>query len=232
MKIQLEKAILVFAILVLMLSGCAVLDSSRAFHHETPSEYYLYWPDNYLPDGNWHLFVGVHGEGESSRDCYKQWQRYADEYEFVLVCPTLTEDDGSFNVAKGEQTIRGVLTEVYNQVVVDEGFFIAGYSAGGEFALAYAYHYPQAIVGVSAISAQNYPQPSAQAINLPVLVTVGERDDERAIAAQEFAEALEARGYAARVVVLPGVDHQLSGDATRLTLDFYGQVTLKSAMDY
>jgi dipeptidyl aminopeptidase/acylaminoacyl peptidase len=64
------------------------------------------------------------------------------------------------------------------------------------------------------------------------LVTVGERDDERAIAAQEFAEALEAQGYAARVVVLPGVDHQLSGDATRLTLDFYGQVTLKSAMDY
>jgi predicted esterase len=232
MKIKLEKAIPVFAILVLMLGGCAILDSSRAYLHKTPSEYYLYWPDNYLPDGKWHLFIGVHGEGESSRDCYKQWQRYAEEYEFVLVCPTLTEEDGSFNVAKGEQTIRGVLTEVYNQVVVDEGFFLVGYSAGGEFALAYAYHYPQAIIGVSAISALNFPQPSVQAVELPVLITVGERDDERAEVAQDFAENLEARGYAARVVELPGVDHQLSGDATRLTLDFYGQVTQKSAMDY
>lgn len=232
MKIQLEKTILVIAVLAWILGGCAILDSSRAFLHETPSEYYLYWPDNYVPDGKWNLFIGVHGEGETSRDCYKQWQRYAEEYEFVLVCPTLIEEDGSFDAAKGEQTIRGVLTEVYNQVVVDEGFFLAGYSAGGEFALAYAYHYPQAVVGVSVISALNYPQPSIQAIELPVLITVGERDDERVEATQDFAEDLEARGYAARVVVLPGVDHQLSGDAARLTLGFYGQVTQKSAMDY
>jgi len=232
MKNQLEKAILSFAILVLLLSGCAVLDSARAYRHETPTEYYLYWPDNYLPDGKWHLFIGLHGEGESSRDCFQQWQRYADEFEFVLLCPTLIEEDGTFNVAKGEQTINGVLTEVYKQVVVEEGFFLVGYSAGGEFALTYAYRYPQALVGVSVISAQNFPQPSAQAINLPVLVTVGERDDERVMAAQNFAEVSEARGFATRVIVFPGVDHQLSGDATRLTLDFYGQVTLKSAMDY
>lgn len=232
MKIQLKKAIVPFALFVLMLSGCAVLDSSRAYRHQTPSEYYLYSPDNYVPDGKWSLFIGLNGEGETSRDCFKQWQRYAEEYEFVLLCPTLIEEEGAFNIAEGEQTISRVLSEVYKQVVVDDRFFVAGYSAGGDFALEYAYRYPHAIVGVSIISAQNFPQPSTQAIDLPVLITVGERDDERATAAQNFSEALEARGFSARVIVLPGVDHQLSGDATRLTLDFYEQVTQKSAMDY
>lgn len=50
MKIQLKKAIVPFALFALMFSGCAVLDSSRAYRHETPSEYYLYHPDNYVPD--------------------------------------------------------------------------------------------------------------------------------------------------------------------------------------
>jgi len=232
MEIQLKKAIVPFALFALMFSGCAVLDSSLAYRHQTPSEYYLYHPDNYVPDGKWQLFIGLHGEGETSRDCFKQWQRYADEYEFILLCPTLIEEEGAFSIAEGEQTISRVLSEVYKQVVVDDRFFVVGYSAGGEFALTYAYRYPNAIVGVSIISAENFPQPSAQAIDLPVLITVGERDEERAKAAQDFSEALEARGFAARAVVLPGVDHQLSGDATRLTLDFYEQVTLRSAMDY
>lgn len=232
MNIQRKKAIVPFALFVLMFSGCTVLDSSRAYRHQTPSEYYLYQPDNYVPDGKWSLFIGLHGEGETSRDCYKQWQRYADEYEFVLLCPTLIEEEGAFNIAEGERTISRVLSEVYKQVVVDDRFFVAGYSAGGEFALAYAYHYPHAIVGVSVISAENFPQPSAQAIDLPVLITVGGKDEGRAKAAQDFSEALEARGFAARLVVLPGVDHQFSGDATRLTLDFYEQVTQKSAMDF
>ena len=232
MNIQLKKAIVPLTLFALMLSGCAVLDSSRAYRHQTPSEYYLYYPDNYVPDGKWSLFIGLYGEGEKSQDCYNQWQRYAEEYEFVLLCPTLIEEEGAFIMAEGEQTISLVLAEVYKQVVVDDRFFIAGYSAGGDFALAYAYRYPHAIVGVSVISAGSFPQPSAQAIDLPVLITVGERDDERAQAAQGFSEALEARGFAARLVVLPGVGHQLSGDATRLTLDFYAQVTQKSAMDY
>ena len=232
MKIQIKKAIVPFALFALMLSGCAVLDNSRAYRHQTPTEHYLYPPDNYVPDGKWSLFIGLYGEGETSRDCYKQWQSYADEYKFVLLCPTLVEEEGAFSIAEGEQTISRVLSEVYKQVVVDDRFFVAGYSAGGDFALAYAYRYPNAIVGVSAISAENYPQPSALAIGLPVLITVGEKDDERAKAAQNYSEVLEARGFAVRVVVLPGVDHQLSGDATRLTLDFYEQVTQKSAMDY
>lgn len=232
MKIQLKKAIVPFALFALTLSGCAVLDSSRAYRHETPSEYYLYYPENYVPDGRWTLFIGLYDVGEKSRDCYRRWQRYAEEYEFVLLCPTLIEEDGAFKLAEGERTISNVLSEVYKQVVVDDRFFVAGYSAGGEFALAYAYRYPHAIVGVSVISAGSFPLPSTQAIDLPVLITVGERDEERAKAAREFSEALEASGFAARVVVLPGVDHQLSGDATRLTLDFFKQVTQRSAFDY
>lgn len=232
MKIQLKKAIIPFALFALILSGCSVLDSSRAYRHQTPSEYYLYYPDNYVPDGKWTLFIGLYGEGERSGDCFKHWERYAEEYEFVLLCPTLVEEDDAFILAEGERMISSVLSEVYKQVVVDDRFFVAGYSAGGEFALAYAYRYPHAIVGVSVMSAESFPLPSSQAIDLPVLITVGERDEERAKAAQDFSEALEASGFAARVVILPGVDHQLSGDATRLTLDFYAQVTQRSAFDH
>ena len=225
-------SLLSFVLLATLLVGCSILDSTNAYRHETPSEFYLYVPESNQADQVWTIFVGLHGEGETGRDCFKNWQPYADDLEFVLVCPTLLEEDGKLVTIEGEHRIAGVLTEVYKQVTAKEKFFLTGFSAGAEFALAYAYRYPHAIVGVSAISAESFPQPTAKAIDLPVLITVGELETDRVGVTQEFADSLSASGFTARLLVLQGVDHKLSGDATRITLDFLRQVSRKELGEY
>ena len=224
--------LLSFALLVTLIVSCSILDGTNAYRYETPSEFYFYKPENDRADQAWTIFVGLHGEGETGRDCFKNWQPFADDFEFVLVCPTLLEEDDKLVTLESERRIAGVLTEIYRQVTAKDRFFLAGFSAGAEFALAYAYRYPHAILGVSAISAQSFPQPTAKAIDLPVLITVGELETDRVEITQGFAESLNANGYTARLLVLQGVDHKLSGDATRITLDFLRQVSRKELGEY
>lgn len=225
-------SLLLFVMLTTLPMSCSILDGTNAYRHETPSEFYLYLPEDYRANQPWTLFVGLHGEEETGRDCFKNWQPYADDFEFVLVCPTLLEEDGKLVTLEGERRIAGVLTEIYRQVTTKERFFLTGFSAGAEFALAYAYRYPHAISGVSAISAKSFPQPTAKSIDLPVLITVGELETDRVETTREFAESLDANGFTARLLVLPGVDHKLSGDATRITLDFLRQVSRKELGEY
>ena len=232
MHSQRRIGLLSFVMLATLLSSCSILDSTNAYRHETPSEYYLYLPEDHSADQAWTIFVGLHGEGETGRDCFKNWQPFADEFEFVLVCPTFLEEDRKLVTLEGERRIAGVLTEIYRQVNAKERFFLTGFSAGAEFALAYAYRYPHAISGVSAISAESFPQPTANSIDLPVLITVGELETDRIGITQEFAESLNANGFTARLLVLQGVDHRLSDDATRITLDFLRQISRKELGEY
>jgi poly(3-hydroxybutyrate) depolymerase len=232
MHSQRRIGLLSFVMLATLLVSCSILDSANAYRHEAPSEFYLYLPGDNRADQAWTIFVGLHGEGETGRDCFKNWQPFADEFEFVLVCPTLLEEDGKLVTLESERRIAGVLTEIYRQITAKERFFLTGFSAGAEFALAYAYRYPHAIVGVSAISAQSFPQPTAKAVDLPVLITVGELETDRVEITRKFAESLNANGFTARLLVLQGVDHKLSGDATRITLDFLRQVSRKELGEY
>ena len=232
MQSQRRIGLLSFVMLATLLVSCSILDSTNAYRHEAPSEFYLYLPEDNRADQAWTIFVGLHGEGETGRDCFKNWQPFADEFEFVLVCPTLLEEDGKLVTLESERRIAGVLTEIYRQITAKERFFLTGFSAGAEFALAYAYRYPHAMIGVSAISAQSFPQPTAKAIDLPVLITVGELETDRVDITREFAESLSANGFTARLLVLQGVDHKLSGDATRITLDFLRQVSRKELGEY
>ena len=232
MHSQHRIGLLFFVMLTTLLMSCSIFDKTNEYRHETPSEFYLYLPEDYRADQEWILFIGLHGEGETGRDCFNNWQPFADEFEFVLVCPTLLEEDGELVTLEGERRIAGVLTEIYRQVTVKDRFFLVGFSAGAEFALAYAYRYPHAISGVAAISAESFPQPTAKSIDLPVLITVGELETDRVEITQEFAESLDANGFAARLLVLRGVGHRLSGDATRITLDFLQQVSRKELGEY
>ena len=127
---------LFFVVLTTLLMSCSIFDKTNAYRHETPSEFYLNLPEDYRADQEWILFVGLHGEGETGRDCFKNWQPFADEFEFVLVCPTLLEEGGELVTLEGERRIAGVLTEIYRQVTVKDRFFLVGFSAGAEFTLA------------------------------------------------------------------------------------------------
>lgn len=187
-----------------------------------PSEYFIYAPVDGTAGRRWPVFVGIHGFGGSGRDCWSMWQPYADEYGFVLVCPSLADHRGGWYQATGEAYLVQILDQVFREYSVRPGAFLAGFSAGAQFVQGFAFAYPRYVSGVSVISAGNYYTPNAQAAGIPFVVIIGERDDAVSVqGARTFAANLQAYGYSSELHVLPEVGHGVPQEAKELTLDFF-----------
>ncbi len=225
MSLRFLRITIIVSIATSVLGGCGLFRNYSEYRRESPNEYYLYVPEKYTSEGEWPLFIGLHGEDETGADCFQTWQPFADDFGFILICPTMPEKDSSLSTLEGERIIASVLSDLYQQYKVKERFFLAGYSAGAEFALAYAYRYPGAVSAVSVISAGAFPAIPSQAMDIPVLVTVGKRDVERVEPAKSYVDAMLSYGYPARLHILEDVDHQLSQDAARMTTEFFKQVS-------
>src|SRR5512135_103240 len=104
------------------------------YRHSGVVEYYLYIPQNYTPDRSWPLFVGIHGFGGSGLDCWNWWQSYADREGFILLCPSLGDMDGGWYQDAGEAKLFSALNEVRADYRIGPREFLAGFSAGAEFA--------------------------------------------------------------------------------------------------
>lgn len=213
------RAILLLGMVAGLLAACAGRSQMEPYHRTTPYDYYLYRPAGYSPTESLQLFVALHGEDQDSYACLRFWKSYADSVGFILLCPSLPVVNGSIDSAQAQSHLGPILQTVYTEMSVRDQFFLAGYSQGGEVALAYAYQYPSAVSGVSVISAARYPPPAAAASGVPILITVGDQDTTRAKAAKAYADQLAVAGFKARLVVLPGVDHSLSSAAGRVTVD-------------
>ena len=225
MSLRFLRITIIASIAASALGGCGLSKKYSEYRRESPHEYYLYVPEQYTGESEWSLFVGLHGEGETGADCFQTWQPFADDFEFILICPTMPEKGGSLSTLEGERIIASVLRDLYQHYKVKGRFFLAGYSAGADFALAYAYRYPSAMSAVSVISAQVFPAIPSQAQEIPVLITVGEQDKERVKPAQSFVDTMLSYGYPVRLLVLEGVDHRLSQDAARVTTEFFKQMS-------
>jgi poly(3-hydroxybutyrate) depolymerase len=224
MSLRFLQITIVVSIAASALGGCGLFQNYSEYRRQSPSEYYIYVPEEYTHESEWPLFIGLHGEDEDGTDCFRTWQPFADDYGFILLCPTMPEKSGSLATLEGERIIAGVLGDLYQQYKVRDRFFLAGYSAGAEFALAYAYRYSEAVSAVSVISSEAFPIPS-EARDIPVLITVGNRDVERIEPAQSFVDTVLSYGFPVRLLILEGVDHRLSQDAARVTVDFFKQVS-------
>src|SRR5512141_2360728 len=133
-------AIAILFVVALSVSGCAsstpehpytLLPQAEPYVRTKPIEYYLYLPQQYTPDREWPLFVGLHGYGRSARDCLNAWQPYADQAGFVLVCPSLNDPYGGWEQEVMKQTLHEVVARVQAEVRVKPRVFVAGFSAGG-----------------------------------------------------------------------------------------------------
>jgi predicted esterase len=154
------------------------------------------------------------------------WQAYADEEGFVLVCPTLSDEQGGWFQNQGENALVHILNGIYSEYSIENKIFLAGFSAGAQFVQGFAFDIPSYVSGVSSISSGNYYPPTRQSRNIPFLVIIGDRDDTvRIEGAEAFASALESNGYSVEYHLLPGVGHGVSQEAKDLTIDFFRRVT-------
>ena len=221
---------LVLLVVSLLANACSAVPIQEApdpadYLYETPSIYYLYTPENYTPDQKWPVFVGIHPEGGTGLDCWNTWQSYADRDGFVLVCPSLAEADGNWHRQSGLIALADILNQVARDVSIQEKFFFAGYSAGGQFVQAIMIEYSQIMSGAAILAAPYYYPPDTQARDIPVLVIIGQSEPSVAVqSAQLYVDQLRQDGYNVVAEFPTGLDHRLTRAMVEKTLELFRQV--------
>ncbi len=83
-------------------------------------------------------------------------------------------------------------------------------------------HNPGSVKAVSVLSSGNYIDPSSGAQGIPFQVIIGDADDPEAVeTSQMFARDLQASGSEVDYWLLPGVGHQMTDTARKMTIDFF-----------
>jgi predicted esterase len=194
----------------------------QEYRHVRPGEYYLYVPKAYSAEQEWPLFVGIHGAGGSGLDCWNLWQSYADKEGYILLCPSIPGDSSGFYQDVGENTVWGAIGEVKRDYRVRARMFFAGFSAGAFFIQGFTYHYPQYVSGLSILSSGVYLNPNVFAELVPILVVIGDGDNEDAVqTSQVFVSDLRQFGFDIQYELMPGVGHAVTKDGVKLTLDLF-----------
>jgi predicted esterase len=188
----------------------------------SPTEYYLFLPSSYVPEKAWPLFVGVHSFGGDGSQCLEMWQDYAESEGFVLVCPSLADENGGWYADEGERKLYEIIQQVRNDCRVQKQVFLAGFSAGAEFVQIYAIDHPRSVKAVAVLSSGNYHEPSSASQDIPFLVVIGDKDNLISLrGAQVFSELLEQNGNSVELDILPGVGHEITPQALELTISLY-----------
>jgi len=225
-----EGRFISYLLISILLAACSRIPIRESidpttYLHQDPGPYYLYTPQAYTPDQQWPVFVGIHPEEGSGLDCWNTWQSFADREGFVLVCPSLAEEGGSWHRQSGMEALAKVLNQVARDVSIQDKFFFAGFSAGGQFVEAILIDFPQIVSGAAIMGAPYYYPPDGEASHAPILVMIGQSDDPVAVQSAElYVDQLRQDGYAVTAEYPVNVGHQLTRDMVDQTLKLFRQV--------
>lgn len=208
----------------ILLSACGSVSRYEELRYEEPSRYYLYVPEVYSTGRQWPLFVAIHDVDEDSRDCIREWYAIAEENQVFLLCPEFATNADVFDRSIDERILADILNQLYQDYSLRTRFFLAGKNAAANFVLSYAYRYPQAIDGVSAINPQEYPD-RAQMVSFPILLIV-ERGDTQAIeSGNEFVQSMTGTGTQTRLLEIDNLGGDIPYSVQRLTIELFEQVS-------
>ncbi|MGD2162972.1 MAG: hypothetical protein PVI81_03820 [Anaerolineales bacterium] len=206
-----------------LLAGCGSAGQFDELRYDEPSRYYLHVPSSYDQNMRWPLFIALHDRGDDSGDCIQDWFEIADETQLFLLCPELEVGD-KLDSPVNERILADILNSLYQQFSLDNRFFLVGRNEAASFALSYAYRYPQAIEGISAIEPASYPQTAGSA-NFPILLIVEPGDQPSLDAASAFEQSLSGSGTQTRLLEIDGIGNHIPFRVQRLTVDFFEQLS-------
>ena len=220
-----STALILIIILTSLISGCGLLLEFENLRHREPTQYYLFAPPNYTGESNWPAFIYVGGFGQTGRDCLRTWMQYAEEYEFILVCPVLAGADGGWIQGDGEEKVVAILGAVAEEYKINSKSFVVGFSAGAQFMIGYTFSYPNFVSGASIISTGNAYPIRSSARRVPFLITIGDQDPNRLNLARDFNIELVEAGFSSTHYILEGIGHEVSPTAINLTLQHFQRAT-------
>ncbi|MFH1856110.1 MAG: hypothetical protein ABH836_02630 [Candidatus Omnitrophota bacterium] len=196
---------------------------SRKLRKDPEQIYYIYLPEKYSPAREWPLFIGVHAYTCSGQDTIPIWQEYADNENFILVCPTFSNGYQRLEDAADNRMID-IIEEVEKDFSIDKKkILIAGFSGGAQFTHRFVLKHPEYINSASIMAAgsYDYPQRSRKAEHIKFLVGVGNKDIPRIELSKTFAKQLEDNGYQVKFEIFQGVAHEVSPAQKEMTIDLF-----------
>ena len=208
-----------------ILSACGFVLEFENLRSREPADYYLFAPPNYTGDTTWPAFIFVGGFGMSGRDCLRTWMQYAEENEFILICPDFPSTGGAWLQDESEDNLVAILGAVAQEYNIKSRSFLAGFSAGAQFVIGYTRNYPNFVAAVSVISAGDvFPLTNPSVRRVPFLITIGEQDPNRINLARDFYTTLNRANFDVSLYILEGVEHEISESAINLTLQLFNRV--------
>lgn len=203
-----------------------VLPADPAKHrYSQPYEYYLYIPRAYTPERSWPVFVGIHGSIGTGLHCWYWWQPFAEKEGYILICPTLLEDGSRWHQSEGEQKVSAVVSQVRQEYNLEEGLFLAGFSAGAQLVQGYAFRNPEQVKGVAVLSPGYAFSSTMHARDIPFLVVTGDQEPPRRLEVfDQLVSLLEQNDFDVEKHVLPGVGHTVTDETMELTIEFFRKV--------
>ena len=208
-----------------LFTACGLLLEFENLRSREPADYYLFAPPNYTGESTWPAFIFVGSFGTSGRDCLRTWMQYAEENQFILICPDFAATGGAWLQDEAEADLVAILGAVANEYDIKSRSFMAGFSAGAQFVIGYTRNYPNFVSGVSVISTGDvFPLTNAAVRRVPFLITIGELDHNRINLARDFHTTLNNAGFDVSFYIIEGAEHEISESAINLTLQFFHRV--------
>lgn len=212
-----------FIVAAVLLAGCGSGSRFTELRYDEPSSYFLHVPEGYKTNTDWPLFIALHDFKQDSEECIAEWFDIADENQFFLLCPELIRDGALFDRAANERILADILNQLYQDYELRDRFFLAGKGEAASFATDYAFRYPQAIAGVSAIAAPTYPSGVTASGGFPILVIVDGQNPIAIEAGTAFINRVNSTTTQARLVEIDNLGNRIPYGVQRLTVELFQQ---------
>lgn len=150
--------------------------------------YFIHVPEAYTGKRPFPLFVGIHAFEGKGTDVAAAFEAAADEYEFILVCPTF---EGEYMKIESSEDLllMKILKEVSSKYKVQNKIFMAGPLSGADFILRFTATHAQLVRG-AALHAPLNPPPAMGRMGVPFSISAGMQHEQSYKNSQAIVEAL------------------------------------------
>jgi len=112
--------------------GVKIYDESKA--RQATNQFAVYIPATYKASAPMPLVVSAHGNGGNGPGEVKQWQKFADEIGFIVVCPSFLSSviGTNDNLKSDDKMLTNVMKRVLGSFAIDRKHVLfTGFSGGG-----------------------------------------------------------------------------------------------------
>jgi len=150
--------------------------------------YFIHVPKSYSGKIPFPVFVGIHAFEGKGTDVAIAFEDAADEYEFILVCPTF---EGSFMKIENKEDLllMRIIKDVSSKYKIQNKVFMAGPLSGADFILSFTSLHTMLVSG-AALHAPLNPPPAMGRIGVPFSISAGMQHEESYKNSQVIVEAL------------------------------------------